>query len=97
MILDDSKLNSIKNFFKTRPVLKAYLFGSYVRGEADSASDLDILVDLDYSQRIGLGFVQMQLDLEELLKVKVDLVSSNGLSKHIKEYVDSEKQMIYAR
>ncbi len=97
MKLDDTKLETIKNYFKTRPVLKAYLFGSYVRGQADSKSDIDILVDLDYSQKIGLGFVQMQIDLEELLKAKVDLVSSNGLSKYIKSYIDSEKKMIYAR
>ena len=32
------------------------LFGSYVRGVADNRSDIDILVDLDYSQKIGLQF-----------------------------------------
>ena len=37
-----------KNEYK---VSKFYLFGSYVRGEADSKSDIDLLVDLDYSQR----------------------------------------------
>ncbi len=97
MTLDNSKLESIKAYFKTRPVLKAYLFGSYVRGQADGKSDIDILVDLDYSQRIGLGFVQMQLDLEDMLNTKVDLVSSNSLSKYIKPIVDKEKRLIYAR
>ncbi len=97
MTLDNSKIESIKNYFKTRPVLKAYLFGSYVRGIANSNSDIDILVDLDYSQKIGLLFVQMQLDLEKLLNNKVDLVSSNGMSKYIKPLVDEEKRLIYEK
>ena len=97
MNLDSSQIESIKNYFSTRPVLKAYLFGSYVRGEADSNSDIDILVDLDYSQRIGLQFIQMKLDLEKILNSKVDLVSSNGLSKYVKPIVDSEKELIYAK
>jgi len=97
MNLDSSQIESIKSYFRTRPVLKAYLFGSYVRGEADNQSDIDILVDLDYSQKIGLQFIQMKLDLEQILNNKVDLVSSNGLSKYIKPLIDDEKQLIYAQ
>ena len=97
MTLDNTKIESIKNYFKTRPVLKAYLFGSYLHGNANNESDIDILVDLDYSQRIGLQFIQMKIDLEKLLNNKVDLVSSNGMSKYIKPIVDSEKRLIYAK
>lgn len=97
MTLDNTKIESIKSYFMTKPVLKAYLFGSYVHGKADQASDIDILVDLDYSQGIGLQFIQMKLDLEKLLHNKVDLVSSNGLSKYVKPIVDGEKQLIYAK
>ena len=97
MQLDKTNIETIKDYFKTKPVLRAYLFGSYARGEADNQSDIDILVDLDYNQRIGLGFVQMQIDLEHMLKTKVDLVSSGGLSKHIRPIIESEKQLIYAR
>jgi predicted nucleotidyltransferase len=97
MQLDYISIENIKEYFKTKPVLTAYLFGSYARGEADNQSDIDILVDLDYSQKIGLGFVQMQIDLEKILKTKVDLVSSNGLSKYIKPIVENEKKLIYTR
>jgi predicted nucleotidyltransferase len=97
MTLDNTQIESIKNYFKTRPVLKAYLFGSYVRGVADKKSDIDILVDLDYSQKIGLQFIQMKLDLEKLLNSEVDLVSSNGMSKYIKPLVDVEKRLIYEK
>lgn len=97
MKLEANQIETIKNYLKTRPVLKAYLFGSYVRDEADDQSDIDILVDLDYSQRIGLQFIQMKIDLEKLLNTKVDLVSSNGLSQYVKPHVDHEKQLIYAR
>lgn len=97
MTLDNTKIESIRDYFKTRPVLKAYLFGSYVRGMADNKSDIDILVDLDYSQKIGLQFIQMKLDLEKLLNNQVDLVSSNGMSKYIKPIVDTEKHLIYEK
>ena len=52
---------------------------------------------MDYSRPIGLQFIQMKIDLEEILKTRVDLVSSNGLSKYIKPVVENEKQLIYAR
>ena len=97
MNLDNSKIALIKRYFETRPVMNAYIFGSFVRGDADSQSDIDILVDLDYSERIGLQFIQMKIDLEKILNNKVDLVSSNGLSKYIKPIIDDEKLLIYAR
>jgi uncharacterized protein len=97
MNLDSTQIGSIKNYFRNQPILKAYLFGSYVRGDADPESDIDILVDLDYSKKIGLHFIQMKIDLEKLLCTKVDLVSSNGISKYIKPLVDDEKQLIYAK
>jgi predicted nucleotidyltransferase len=97
MQLDSKKISIIKEYFKSKPVLKAYLFGSFVRGDASEKSDIDILVDLDYQQKIGLGFIQMQLDLEKLLQSKVDLVSSNGLSPYIRPFVENEMLVIYAK
>jgi predicted nucleotidyltransferase len=97
MNLNERKIQTISDYFRACPVLKAYLFGSFVRGDSDSQSDIDILVDLDYTQKIGLQFIQMKIDLEKLLNTKVDLVSSNGISKYIKPLIDKEKQLIYAR
>lgn len=97
MNLDNSKIEKIKDYFKSKPVLNAWLFGSYVRGEADENSDIDLMIDLDYSQKIGLRFISMKLDLESLLNVSVDLVSSQAVSEYIKPSIDSEKQLIYAK
>jgi len=97
MYLDANKVDALKEYFKTKPVLRAILFGSVARRESDALSDIDILVDLDYSQKIGLGFIQMQLDLEKMLHSKVDLVSSAGLSPHISPHIHNDMMLIYAR
>ena len=89
--------DKIVNCFKNKPVKKAFLFGSVSRNEEDDLSDVDILVELDYSQPIGLGFVRMKLELEYLLKIKVDLLTSNSVSKYIKPFIDSEKILIYEK
>lgn len=97
MRLNKSNLQKIKNYFKDKPVKKAYLFGSYSRNSADEDSDLDIVVELDYSQHIGLKFVKMQLDLQEILQTKVDLLSEKAISKYIRPYIDNEKELIYEK
>ncbi len=97
MKLQQGQIELIQQYFKAQPVLKAYLFGSYVRGEATLDSDIDILVDLDYNESIGWEFIQMQIDLQNLLSKKVDLVSARGLSKYIQPIIDTEKQLIYDR
>lgn len=76
---------------------KAYLFGSYARDEADMDSDLDILVELDHSQPIGMKFFAYQSELQDLLHKKVDLVSSQGLSRHVQPFIDRDKILIYER
>lgn len=97
MGIDSKTTESIREYFKTQPVLKAYLFGSYARGEAAAGSDIDLLVELDHSNPVGLRFIQMKLDLEKMLQSKVDLVSSDSVSKYIKPIIDKEKQLLYAR
>jgi predicted nucleotidyltransferase len=90
MTLSQGNIDIIKRFFTDRPVKKAYLFGSYSRNEADKKSDIDILVELDYSQHIGMKFFTYQQDLANLLHQKVDIITSDGLSRHIKPYIDND-------
>ncbi len=97
MGINQEIVNIVTKYFRNKPVLKAYVFGSVAKGDANSESDIDILVDLDYSQRIGLLFIQMKMDLENLLHKKVDLVSSQGLSPYIKPQIEKEKLLIYER
>ena len=93
--MNSEMIDMIREYFRTQPVLRAWLFGSFARGEETPDSDIDILVDLDYSKPVGLEFVQMQLDLMELLRKPIDLVSSRGLSKYIKPYIDKDKVLLY--
>ncbi len=90
-------VSKISGYFKDKPVLKAYLFGSYSRDESDETSDIDILVELDYSRPIGLNFIGMKLDLEEILKRKVDLLSEKSISKYIRPNVEKDKVLIYEK
>ena len=73
------------------------MFGSFARGEETSQSDVDILVSLDYSQRIGLRFFRMALDLEKLLGRSVDLVEDGQLMPFAKKSADKDKILIYER
>lgn len=88
---------TIAEYFKTQPVLKAWLFGSYSRGEQTKDSDVDIIVLLDKSRPIGLKFFGMWSDLEELLGRKVDLVSEGTLLPFAQQSADKDKILIYER
>lgn len=88
----------IADYFKTQPVLRAWLFGSFARGEEKPWSDMDILVQYDRNQPIGLlKIAGMQLDLEDLLGLEVDLVEDGTLRSWAVESVNKDKRLIYER
>ena len=83
-------------YFKTQPVLKAWIFGSYSRGEQREDSDVDILIVLE--QGVGLFKLSgMHLDLQDMLKLRVDLVTEKGLLPFARESADRDKILIYER
>ena len=97
MQLSANDIQVVKDYFSGQPVKKAYLFGSFARNEADCDSDVDILVDLDYSKHIGLAFITMQSELQQKLQKKIDLISSKAVSKYIKPFIEKDKVLIYER
>lgn len=90
-------IDLLRKYFSTQPVLKAWLFGSFSRGEETQDSDVDIIVSLDKSKPIGLKFFGMWSDLEELLGRKVDLVSEETLLPFAKESAERDKFLVYER
>ena len=62
------------------------VFGSVARGEADEKSDIDLIVDFEPGRTL-LDHAGLWLELQELLGVKVDVVSSRGIKPRIRERV----------
>ena len=79
------------------PIKSASIFGSYARHEArpDSDSDIDILVE--FSSTIGLiQFVNIQLELEDILCKKVDLVEISTLKPQLKANILKDQIAIFS-
>ena len=85
-------------FFRTVPVEKAWLFGSYSRGEATEDSDVDILVKYDENAKISLLYISHLIGmLEKILHRKVDLVEEGCLLPFAEETANRDKILIYER
>jgi predicted nucleotidyltransferase len=69
------------------------VFGSYARGEQKETSDVDILVKVERS--LGLKFITAKLELERLLRLKVDLVSINVVKQKPLLWKSIEEDLIY--
>lgn len=88
----------ISNYFKTQPVLKAWLFGSFARGDENYLSDVDLLVEYDKNARVSLlTHAGIICDLERILDRRVDLAKEGTLRPRIAESVNRDKKLIYER
>ena len=76
---------------KKYPISELALFGSYARGDNQASSDIDILVD--FNGRIGIDFISLAHDLEDIFDRKVDLVSRKGIKPRYLPFV--EKSLIH--
>jgi len=64
------------------------IFGSYARKQQKENSDVDILVE--FKQPIGLKFIDLAEELEQILQIKVDLVSKKGIKEKYYKSIESE-------
>ncbi|MGN1125964.1 MAG: nucleotidyltransferase family protein [Ruminococcus sp.] len=92
-------INTISDYFKTQPVLKAWLFGSFSRGEETADSDVDILVEFDRTGKpvTLLTYARIWRELEERLGRDVDLVENGTLKPYAIESANHDKRLIYER
>ena len=64
------------------------IFGSYVRGEQDEESDLDLLVEFDPDRGLSLfNFVGLQQELSDHLGVRVDLVEKRSIKRRLRDRI----------
>lgn len=88
---------TIAEYFKSQPVSKAWLFGSFARGDQRPDSDVDILISFIPGAKMGLKFFGMINDLEDKLQRPVDLVVEGDLLPFAKKTADIDKVLIYER
>lgn len=75
-------------------IKKILVFGSYARGEATPKSDLDLIVEFPKGTSL-LDHIRIENDLIEKLKIKVDLISKNGISPYLKDDIMKEAIVIF--
>ena len=98
MYLTAAQLDTIRTYFAARPVKRAWLFGSYARGEADAGSDVDLLIDLDETQPLGWEIATWPLDLQQQLHVPaVDVVPRRSVYPNLLPFIQQDQQLIYEK
>lgn len=85
----------IAEFCKRHHIRKLSLFGSALREDFNSDSDVDILVEFEQGHTPGLEFFSMQDELSEILDQKVDLNTPNFLSPYFRDKVLKEAEVLY--
>lgn len=94
----ESIIPQIKQYFSTQPVEKAWLFGSFARGEEREDSDIDILFTAASNSSFSLlTYGGMYMDLRELLGREIDLVKEDSLLPFAAETANRDKILFYER
>lgn len=77
-----------KRLFNEYPIKSMAIFGSYSRNDYNDSSDLDIIVE--FSGTIGIRFVDLAEDLENIVGNKVDLVSKKGVKEKYLKLIETD-------
>lgn len=87
----------IADFCRRHHIRKLALFGSVLREDFRPESDVDVLVEFEPGQRVGLAFFAMQDELADLLGRKVDLNTPQFLSRYFRDEVLAEAELLYGQ
>lgn len=99
--LDNSRIelfSQVQRSLAGTAITKAWVFGSFARGEETPESDLDLLVDYDKDAHVSLlDLVRYKLKLEESINREVDLIPNGSLKPFAVESANKDKYLIYER
>jgi uncharacterized protein len=73
------------------------LFGSFVRNESTADSDIDFVVEFESGQKTYDNFIHLAYYLEALLDRKVELLTTESISRYIKPYIEREIEYVSFR
>ena len=85
----------IAAFCRKHHIQRLALFGSVLRDDFRSDSDVDVLVEYVPGHTPGLAFFEMEAELSGLLGRKVDLNTPNFLSRRFRDQVMAEAEVLY--
>jgi hypothetical protein len=98
--LAQTKLDVLSTIKKNQDKITAFgvkklgLFGSFVREEQHSDSDIDLLVEFEPGKKTFRNFMQLSFFLEDLLRRQIELVTAESLSKYIRPYIINEVEYV---
>ncbi len=87
-------MKKLVEILKKHGVKKIEIFGSYARGEAGSESDLDIIVEFEEKKSL-LELIAIEQQLEDELKIPVDLLTPSSISPYLREKIEKESKVIF--
>jgi len=85
----------IARFCRRNKIRRLALFGSVLRDDFTPESDIDVLVEFEPGERVGLRFFALEQELSELLGRKVDLNTPGFLSKDFREEIQLHAEVLY--
>jgi len=89
------RIRENKDKIRSFGVKRIGISGLFVRGEEKEGSDVDVIVEFEEGNKNFDNFINLAFHLEDLLGRKVDLLTPEGISPHIKPYI--EREIVYER
>ena len=98
MYTQQELIDKLTPLFARYPIKRAALFGSYARGEQNDDSDVDVILELDYSNESVDSIYVFWDEIEEILMTKVDVLTLGSLEsapERFRKRILSEMRYVY--
>jgi predicted nucleotidyltransferase len=88
----------VEDFCKRNGIRRLALYGSVLREDFRSSSDVDVLIDLEPDARVGfIGLASMEQELSDMIGRKIDLRTPAELSRYFRQRVLDSAEVLYER
>lgn len=89
----DERMKKLKEILKKHGAVKVEIFGSYARGDANSESDLDVIVEFRERKSL-LELIGIEQELEDALGMKIDLLTESSINPYLRDRIKKEAKVV---